>query len=443
LTNLEKVHSYFSQFESPEIFITWDYLYIIASCLGRKVWLQGEVPIYPNIFVIIVGPPAVGKSLPARTLADIITPLQKFDERGNAHDLVNITPTCVTLEKLYDFLEKCGDAVKMKNGGPPGWTPSTEAPNPPPYFHSSASFLMADELGMLFKKSDKTKDTILFLNGGFDCMRKFKYETKTKGLNVVTNLCVNFFGCATDRWIADNLSSSVIDEGFASRCFFVWGDTKRQFTTFYKFDAGQKAHLKELEKHFRDVSQVCGEVTLSQEAYEYLDNWYQKSEGGKKFRINNDSKLDHYYGRKKLALIKLAILLHYSETTTTNVVSLATMQHAFKLAAETEVNMHRALASINVNPSAKIADDIKRELKEVGPLTKAEILCKFFGRASGGKAMIDEAMNYLHLDTAQIRLGSGGKYELIEKVVAVDFKKPLVEKTTAEVKEEIRKASEA
>jgi hypothetical protein len=428
LTNLQKAHLYFKEFESPEIFITWDVLYAVSSCLGRKIWCQGDNPIFPNIFVVIVGPPSVGKSQPAKQLFTLLSGMSKQDTKGNVHDLVNITPSCITLEKLYDFLEKCGDAVRLK-------------PDAPPYFHSSASFLLADEMGLLFKKSDKTKDTILFLNTGYDNTDKFRYETKTKGINVVTNLCVNFFGCCTDRWISDNLSSNVIDEGFASRCFFVYGDEKRHYTTFYKFDDEQKTAWSDLKEHFKKIADLVGEVHLSPEAHDYLHEWYQKTEAGRKFRVNNDSKLDHYYGRKKLHAIKVATLYHYLEKTD-NVITLDELKWAFSFLAHTEVNMHKALASLNSNPTAKLADDMKRELKAEGPMSKPELLAKFFGRSPGGLAMFDEALNFLR-DTLQTRIGKDGKYELIEKVVAVDFKKPLVEKTTAEIKEEIRKASEA
>jgi hypothetical protein len=410
MTNLQKGHHYFSQFESPEIYISWDLLYAVASCLGRKVWCQDDNPIFPNIFVIIVGPPSIGKSQPAKQLGSMLASLVKTDAKGNVHDLVNISPTCITLEKLYDFLEKCGDAVRIKEGAPP-------------YFHSSASFLLADEMGLLFKKSDKTKDIILFLNAGYDNIEKFRYETKTKGLNVVTNLCVNFFGCCTNNWIADNLSNSVIDEGWSSRAFFVWGEKKRQFTTFYKFSDDQKKVWGDLKEHFKKIANLCGAVSLTPEAHAYLDKWYQTSEGGDKFRVNNDAKLNYYYGRKKLHVIKIAMLYHFLEQTTMEI-TLADLMWAFKFLAETEMDMHKALASINSNPNAKLAEEILNDIKANGGKTTIEIVAKFYGQAGqGGRAAIDEAVMFLR-DTQKIKMGgNGGKWEINEKVVPVDFSK--------------------
>src|SRR4051812_5468753 len=82
-TNLEKVLYYFQDYESPEHFLIWNYLYAVASCLGRKVFFQEGEPIFPNIFVIPVGDPGIGKSMPAKRFASIISSLMKKSKSSN------------------------------------------------------------------------------------------------------------------------------------------------------------------------------------------------------------------------------------------------------------------------------------------------------------------------------------------------------------------------
>lgn len=413
--------AYFSSYESPEIFIKWNFLYSIASCLGRKVWFQEGEPIYPNIFVIPVAAPGIGKSMPAKKFASLLSSLTKLDSRGQLQDLVNIAPQVVTLERLYEVLEKCGDAVQRKDSqGNPLLKPDGKLA--PPYFHSSASFLLADELGMLLKKSDQMKNIVLFLNGGYDCMDKFRYETKRNGINVVNNLCINFFGCCTPDWVSENVSSGLIDNGFSSRIFWIWGEEKRQMTTFYKFSEEQNKLLEELKNHFRAIAQLCGPVNFSEEAMEYFENWYQKE--SVKDRVNKDGKLDHYYARKKIHFVKISILAHFMENSSSMVVGLNSVKQARKWLTEAELDMHKALASVNQNPIARMAADMFRDVKAKGGMTRVEFIAKYF--TNGNIPQIDEAINFLSV-TQQITGSPGGRFVLTRKVIeGVDFASGLI-----------------
>ena len=49
---------------TPEIFRLWSGISTIAATLERRVWVAtGRGVIYPNLFVVLVAPPAVGKSV--------------------------------------------------------------------------------------------------------------------------------------------------------------------------------------------------------------------------------------------------------------------------------------------------------------------------------------------------------------------------------------------
>lgn len=403
MTNHEKVHYYFSQYESPEHFITWGYLFSIAACLGRKVWFQEGEPFFANEQIIIVGPAGVGKSLPSRKLCGIVKSLHKTNSHNIPVPLVNVAPTCTTLEKLYEVLERCGNACKIKEK---------------PYFHSSLSFIL-EEMGLLFKSSDRSGDLTLFLNAGYDCIDKFEYSTKTKGENRLTNLCVNFLGCCTPEWVADNIKSNVIGNGWSSRVIWLYGAEERQLTTFFKFTEDQNQVLEDLKKHFREVAELKGEVLMTPECLDYYDKWYQKNP--KKNRLNNDSKLDGYYARKRAHAIKVAMLVHFSEKTTMQI-DLEDLVKALKLLAAAEIDMHKALASINSNPTARMATDIERLIKDNRErgLSKADIIGSFFNRDPRGLVAIDEAMEYLRI-TDQIKCGEVGRYYSVEKIVPVRF----------------------
>lgn len=420
LTNLDKVHYCFSEFESPEHFITAGYLFCISSCLGRKVWLQEGIPIFPNEQWALIGPASVGKTLHSSILLDLVRSLMEVNPGTKALEpLVAVAPQSVTLEKLYEKLERCGTAI------------GKDVTGDKPYFHSSLSFMLEGEMGDLFKPGPAAQTLTLFLNKGYDCASTFDYETKRSGENHVKNLCVNFYGCATPDWIEKNLDSSVIGNGWASRVLWLYAEEKRQRTTFLKFTAEHMAMFEDIKKHFRNVAKVFGEVKMSPEFVEYFDNWYRKDFK----RINHDVKLDAYYGRKKLHALKLAMAFHFAEKTT-KVLELDCLLKAFEYLNPCELNMHKALASMNQNPLAVLAQEMLRLLtvKKDG-LSSSELMMELYQKAPKGMESIEEVKCYLSA-TKQIKM-LDSKYvanKVIVDVTEDQFRRGVKPLTDEEIK---------
>ena len=73
MNNLGKWRFYLKDIESPDLFIDWGFYSLISAALQRRVWLYPDaMAIYPNIFTLLVGPPAAGKSRVISQIADII-----------------------------------------------------------------------------------------------------------------------------------------------------------------------------------------------------------------------------------------------------------------------------------------------------------------------------------------------------------------------------------
>ena len=87
MTNLEKWRHYLKDMESPDLFIDWSFYSLISAALQRRVWLYPDsMSIYPNIFTLLVGPPAAGKSRVISQVTDIVKSekLMEFDAEKNA-----------------------------------------------------------------------------------------------------------------------------------------------------------------------------------------------------------------------------------------------------------------------------------------------------------------------------------------------------------------------
>src|SRR3974390_921687 len=73
MTNFEKWHSYMSGFVSPNNYIDFGFYYLISASLQRRVWTGPDhARLYPNIYIVLVGEPGIGKGLVVKQVSDFL-----------------------------------------------------------------------------------------------------------------------------------------------------------------------------------------------------------------------------------------------------------------------------------------------------------------------------------------------------------------------------------
>lgn len=380
-TNLERFHFICKDLPSPNIFIDLNFYFMISSCLARKVWIGDEgtlFRLYPNLYLIFVSPPGIGKSQPAYAahyLLDTLTETRQ-DKKTKSYyvtKLLNLAPDAISYEKLILRAHAASEIIKDINGKA--------------YHHSSTTFCLADELGLLFH--DNTKRIVLFLNKGWDC-HDFEDDYIKRGDLKIMNMCINFLGCAIPGLIRDLILSKLLDDGFIARVLFVYADKKRQNPTIIKNTKEQMFEGKVIQKHLRKLATLpASEIKYKSEAFEWLDNW-TKTKLNKV--INEHPKLEYYNTRRQPHLIKLAVNIHYSESLEP-FIEVKDLIEAEKLLLRLELNMHLALVSSGNNPNYNIAQDILKYLKLKGPSTRQTIKLQFYSQADTDK--LDSIIDFL------------------------------------------------
>jgi len=110
MTNLEKWRHYLKDIESPDLFIDWGFYNLISTALQRRVWLYPDaMAIFPNIFVLLVGPPASGKSRVISQIADIIKCERLMEPNKEKNTMVPMYPygaDTTTQESLLRMMSK-------------------------------------------------------------------------------------------------------------------------------------------------------------------------------------------------------------------------------------------------------------------------------------------------------------------------------------------------
>lgn len=221
---LQSYCNYVKDTESPDIYNYWCALHCLSSTLKRNVYvIRGFYKIYANQYIVLVGPPGVGKGTainPAIALTKIA-------------DTVNYVSDRTTAEKIIDILAtgfaRIVAGSNLQSGSNPGGT-VTILPG---------QVVQQGQLGVLTDTSATIVSTELpMLLNGSELMlpllcelwdkNEFDYNTKTKGSRRIKDLCVGLLGgCVPDyiRKLNKDAMAS-INSGFTSRCIFVFASDK-------------------------------------------------------------------------------------------------------------------------------------------------------------------------------------------------------------------------
>ena len=397
MTNLEKWRHYLKDMESPDLFIDWGFYSLISAALQRRVWLYPDsMAIYPNIFTLLVGPPAAGKSRVISQITDIIRSERLMEPNKDKNKMVPMFPygaDTTTQESLLRYMrDDCMRTFEIADTRLGGNAKKKRS-------HYSICF-MIEELGVLFRKN--SEDMVNMLNQFYDS-RSYHYKSKHQGSDNITNLCVTMLAGTTPSFIREAFSDRIISQGFTSRVIVVFGHAPRFFRQFPGLTEKQKQCREDLVEFMLELHDVAGEVSLSPEASAWHKKLYESGDLSKK-RVNKDPRLDNYYGRKNVHLLKAAMLMHFSDKSNL-IVSLEDIKRAFKLLAITEHKMHEAFNTVGRNPIGEVTKHILRYIidSDAGVRYK-KLWLNFVSEVS--KQELDQVLEFL-VTTEQVENNGG------------------------------------
>ena len=407
MINIEKWRGYLKDLESPNLFIDWGFYSMIATALQRRVWLYPDTfTLYPNLFTLLVGPPAAGKSRVISQVSEFVkhpslikrTPKKQKNE-VEIKPFYPISADTITQEGLVRFIvEECARDFFYKNGDNKKIRSS----------HFSVGF-MIEELGVLLRKN--TDNIVNMLNQFYDS-RDYTYKTKHHGTDVIKNVCVNILGGATPSFIRTAFSDKIISQGFTSRVIMIFGDGPRFLRQFPGIDDEQKKLKKDLVEHLKTLCDIAGPVKFTDEAEAYHKEVYESGKLTQEV-VNKDYRLETYYGRKNVHLLKLSMIMHFADTTDSMVIEKSTVERAMRFLAHTEARMHEAYVTSGRNVLAEIQRRLLQHIINEGTVvTYKKLLLTFCDDLA--KDELEQCLAFL-LATDQIKRSAGGYTAIVDK----------------------------
>jgi len=350
LTWLEKFSRYTAPSGSPEIFRKWTGIMIIAGALERRAWVYTRGSnLYPNLYVFLVAPPGVGKSMLTSVAQEMFM----------AHEDLHVAPTNVSKASLIDALFQAERIVDLG------------ADNLERHQYNSL-MVIANELGALIPAYESE-----FINTLTDIYDNKPYsETKrTKNLEItISNPQLNILAATTPSWLTDLLPKGAWDQGFLSRTILIYAGKTKPVSLFEETKLDPKL-IKELKHTFEVITRLYGKFAFTPEAASYIDDW--QLSGCKP--APSHPKLMHYNTRRTAHLLKLSIIACVSRQQKELLIRLEDIQIALSWMVEAEEYMLDIFKEMDSGGTQEVLKEIWYDLYNIflrkqKPLVEAQVI---------------------------------------------------------------------
>jgi len=375
MTNQQKFEELTKDLESPAVYIKLAYLFAVSAALERRVFFGNPMnPMLLNLFILFVGPPAVGKGTSMRQANKLLSPFIFYRPDGTYEidkdtkepkRLYTKLPDTVTFEKLVFAMAEIKKPLFVTD------------PNDPKksyiYSHSSAYFFL-EELASLFRRQ-KSDDVSRFLLNAYDG-EEFLYATKNQGSAFLKNGCLNLIAGTQLDFIRKAEQDGLLGEGLFSRFIIAYAEDKRQVRFHYnELTDTQKQYLTDLQLHIKSLSTLFGRVDYAEpETFEWLEGWY-KDEINRLKEYRNE-KLALYFSRRKDHVIKLAAAKHFGETNNSFLIPRHCFEWAIELTRELEKPVVEIARRTGKNANFPIQEKLYKFIAD-RPREHAEIIREF------------------------------------------------------------------
>lgn len=287
---IDQFMAYTEDVTSPEIFRLWSGIMLVAGALERRVWVKVSSRVsYPNLFVLLVAPPGVGK-----LIIDEVRELWR-DARQPGVNLpaFHVAPDSMTKASLIDSI---ASATVV-------FTPKEDKPLK---YHSL--LVAAEEFSVLLPAYDM--EYIGVLNSIWS-NKPVHEETRRHGPArdiKIENPTLNMFGGCQPAWLAALFPEEAWSTGLARRLVMIYSTDTPYRSMFYEGEIDEGARERVVER-LGQFSKMYGQMKWEREAQEMYEKWDLSGTpnlGGAP--VPSHTKLQHYNKSRRYFAFKLCII---------------------------------------------------------------------------------------------------------------------------------------
>lgn len=295
--------------EVPKQWHMWTCISVMAACVQNNVWIQkfAHKAVYPHLYTFLIGPSRSGKGNAIGFGLQIVRKVFEPYEYHNGR-----TTDVYLIKKLGRTAEGAEKDLSIEYDGTTSESNKLVCPK---------LFLINDELKNDIERA-RTEDFIALMTKLYGGEGDYGFGTSNREVHF-KGACMNWLAGSTNDWLIEALTARNIASGATARMQFVYGrrNYKKRITRprFIQIptEEDQKAsdtRMKMLVMRFKMLRKVRGEMLMTDQAFEFEDQWYQGKLKGKYARPEpiNDT-LAPFWLEEQDSMLRLSMLLSLAD----------------------------------------------------------------------------------------------------------------------------------
>ena len=337
--------------EAPTAYCIWAAIAVVGATLKKKIWRKrGVYTIYPNQYIVLTGPPGIGKGEAIHPVFNIAKELK----------LINVISDRITAPKIIDRMAQgfapIGAGINL-NGSVT-------------LQKDSSAVLFSTELQSLLTSSDWM---LQFLCDAWD-KNEYEYDTKNSGTSNITGMCTSLIGACVPEYIRKLNKDAVaaINGGFTARSIFVYAENpSKRLPDPPPIEASTKGKklLQDLKDDLVEISMLKGEMKISLQAQKIWQAFYI----GIKIEDNDSDVVMHFKRRMPVHVLKLAMIFSAAYSNSMEI-AMEDMLNAIKCLRDVLSNLDKAFRGVGESELAESSSKIQGFIERKGITSRSEIL---------------------------------------------------------------------
>ncbi len=322
---LTSYQSYIVKHESPDIYHTWNGLFILSCAVRRNIWIELDThKIFSNLYMFLIAESGLCRKSVATDIGyHLLQEVQK----------INTEIVCIHEKATPEGLIGCMKRTIVRNTK---------------IIPDGSVCIFADELANLFCKASYAQDLITFLTSAYGCRSRFEFVTKKYGISTILNACICLHANCTPEQLGDVFKEINKSSGFLGRVILVSGNSERRFAR----PTLKKEIEKDLVNDLHSISMIYGKLSMNFEADSVYTSWYESLAKNAPKNV-----LPAFWERYHDFVLKISSLLSISESSDM-IIKLNHLQKATSLIDNISKEMGYAMRYIGANENALIMDKI-------------------------------------------------------------------------------------
>lgn len=354
---IESFVEFTKETEPPESYRRWVAIGVVAACLQRKCWFMWHDTVYPNMYIILVGPAGKAQKSTAMRMG------KEFLTNQGVKLAAEATTREALIRRINNSQQNTSDGII-------------------PISHNSLT-VFSSELTVFL--GFKNQQLIMDLCDWYDCTSPWYYDTKDKTKSdYIEKPWVNIIAATTPETLQASLPSEARGGGLTSRMIFVYEKKKGNIVhlppgvnleLFSKNWTGKVAKELDIlrEKLINDlysITAIMGEFRVTEN---FANAWIEFKDYHESHPLFEDSPLASYDARRQTHILKLSMIASAARTDS-RIIDSEDLEYAVKHLENVEKNMLRVFEGVGESDTAVVTSKVISILAARGKIKRSDLM---------------------------------------------------------------------